>query len=78
MVFSIVYVTGNFCVLYEAVTPICIHVGSCLLFISFVKDIKNDLNVLKVEKSYKKNSTELKTGFFRIVQTYSKVKELSD
>lgn len=71
------YVPGIFCVIYAAVPPICFYAGSCFLFIAFVQDIENDLNALMVKKSHRKHNAKLKTQFFRIVQVYSEVKELS-
>lgn len=52
----IFYMPGIFCVIYAAVPPICFYAASCLLFIAFVKDIENDLNVLMVKKSHKKTA----------------------
>lgn len=50
------YVPGIFCVIYAAVPPICFYAGSCLLFIAFVQDIEDDLNVLMVKNSKAKSS----------------------
>ena len=73
------YIVGVFCVIYAAVPSICFYTGSCLLIDSFVKDIKNDLNILRVKKSHshKTDGVEFKVHLFKIVQVYSEVKELS-
>lgn len=70
------YVPGIFCVIYAAVPPICFYAGSCLLFIAFVQDIEDDLNVLMVKNSDGTHDAKLKAQFFEIVQVYSEVKEL--
>lgn len=68
---------GHFCVTYAAVPEICSYVGSCWLFISFIKDIEKDLTILRVKKSSRKKGTALTARFSEIVQEYSEVKQLS-
>lgn len=52
---------------------ICFLIGSCLLFIHFVKDIADDLPALNVNEPSDSNYMEVKKRFCDIIQSYTDV-----
>lgn len=58
-------------------TVVCFLVGSCWLFISFIKEVSEDLCVLYDDKSAKRNHADLSKYYSNIIQTYADVKQLS-
>lgn len=66
-----------FCLIFSAVSALGFYIGSCWLFISFVKDIKNDLDLLNVAGKSKRSRMKVTERFCDVVQVYSNVKELS-
>lgn len=74
--------------LYEVITDtvasltyvplISFFVGSCWLFIAFVRDITDDLFILYKNVKSRKNNIALTKQFCKIVKIYSNTKELSE
>lgn len=63
--------------LFSATQIVCFFIGSCLMFISFVEDISNDLDALNIgDKDLKKCEQKLVVQFRNIVQLFADVKEL--
>lgn len=54
---------------------VCILFGSCWLSIEFVKDLILELRHLNAEK-FKRNDSDLKVHFYKIVQFYTDAKQL--
>lgn len=54
---------------------ICFLIGSCWLFIYFVKDIADDLSTLNAGEISSKNNKEVMDGFCNIIQSYTDVTE---
>lgn len=78
MIFVIFQSIGYFCTTYTNVPTIGLYVGACWLFIDFVKDVTaNVLNqIVGIGKS-KKAKSQMKIHFYRMVQIYTDVKQLS-
>lgn len=67
----------SFCTVYSACPILCIVVGSCWLFIAFVKDLTSELPVLNAAiKSA--DERQLNVNFCEIIKLYSDVKQLSE
>lgn len=60
-----------------AASIICFVVGSCWLFVSFVKDVSQDIFVLNDDKSAKRTHTDLLKYYSDLIQAYADVKQLS-
>ena len=77
--FVIFQTIGYFCTIYITVPTVGLYVGACWLFIDFIRDIiAIDLNPIIDIENTKPTQFEVKTHFFRLVQVYSAVKQLSE
>lgn len=75
--YNIVQDAGVFCLIYSVMATICFFVGSCWLFISFAKDITNDLFILNVKRSLSPNQVaKFKGNFVRFMHIYTGLKKL--
>lgn len=67
-----------FPLLLSVISTTCLLIGSCRLFISFIKDITNDLEFFNSSgMSTNRNYIKMKERFCKIIKNYVEVKQLS-
>lgn len=74
VIFQCLTVCGTFCF----VTPVaCVYTGSCWTFVTFLKDITNDMSYFKTRKISNSSKQALTECFYNFVQSHANVQELS-
>lgn len=74
---SVFFAGAIYCLLFGIIPVVCLFVGSCWLFISFAKDMTNEISKLNASAKTK-NYRELKKRFPKLIQMHVDVKKLSE
>lgn len=77
MLALIAQATSSFATLHCVTSILAFLFGSCWLFISFAKDITNDLSPLNARKKLNQRNGDLKKRFIDITQYHADIKQLS-
>lgn len=77
MIATIFFLAATCAVLYALTLTLSFYAGACYFFISFSKDISNDVPLLIVGGKSKRSHQKMKARFCKIIQLNSTVKQLS-
>lgn len=74
---SIFFAGAIYCLLFGIIPVVCLFVGSCWLFISFAKDMTNEISKLNASAKAK-DYCELKRRFSKLIEMHVDVKKFSE
>lgn len=79
LILTVIFISASaFCILFCVVPSTCFFIGSGWLFISFAKNMRNDLSLLNIAASSKRRRHKLKKHLCQTIHIHSNVKELSN
>lgn len=78
MIATIFLSSGFVAALFVLTLTLCFYASSCSLFITFAKDISNDVSFLIVGGQSNRCHRKMKERFCEIIQLDSNVKQLSE